>query len=165
MLHDFIVANREEIIERSRARLRARTPQKSIEAKLEHGVPIFLTQLVGALSPTAATSALHLVGTAASNRQIADSAALHGHELLRNGFTLAQVVHGYGDICQVVTTLAADTHAAISANDFHVFNRCLDDAIAGAVSAGHSANATSRPLTRCGLESSAMSCATFSALR
>jgi signal transduction histidine kinase len=135
MLHDFIVANREEIIERSRARLRARTPQKSIEAKLGHGVPIFLTQLVGALAPSAATRTLHLVGSASSNRQIADSAALHGQELLRNGFTPAQVVHGYGDICQVVTTLAAEKQAPIDANDFQVFNRCLDGAIAGAVSA------------------------------
>jgi signal transduction histidine kinase len=135
MLHDFIVANREEIIERTRTRLRARTPQKSIEAKLDHGVPIFLTQLVEALAPSASTSALHLVGTASSNQRIADSAALHGQELLRNGFTLAQVVHGYGDICQVVTTLAADSQAPISADDFHVFNRCLDDAIAGAVTA------------------------------
>jgi signal transduction histidine kinase len=63
------------------------------------------------------------------------SAALHGRELLRNGFSVGQVVHGYGDVCQVVTELAVETNAAISAADFHVFNRCLDDAIAGAVTA------------------------------
>jgi signal transduction histidine kinase len=45
------------------------------------------------------------------------------------------VVHGYGDVCQVVTELAAEKNAAISADEFRVFNRCLDDAIAGAVTA------------------------------
>lgn len=134
MLYDFIVANRGEIIERTRALVRGRTPQRSIEAKLEHGVPLFLTQLVAALTQGAGTSSIALVGTTGDD-QIADSATRHGHELLKNGFTLAQVVHGYGDICQVVTALAGEKHAAISAEDFHVFNRCLDDAIAAAVTA------------------------------
>ena len=66
---------------------------------------------------------------------ITDSATLHGHDLLRNGFTVAQVVHGYGDVCQVVTELAGETNGAISPAEFQVFNRCLDDAIAGAVTA------------------------------
>jgi signal transduction histidine kinase len=135
MLHDFIVANRGEIIERTRALVRGRTPQKSIEAKLEHGVPLFLTQLVRALTPGSLASAIAPVVAINANQQISDSASLHGHELLRNGFTLAQVVHGYGDICQVVTSLAGDANAPISTEDFNVFNRCLDDAIAAAVTA------------------------------
>ncbi len=55
--------------------------------------------------------------------------------MLRSGFTVAQVVHGYGDICQVVTAVAGELHAPISAEEFRVFNRCLDDAIAAAVTA------------------------------
>jgi signal transduction histidine kinase len=135
MLHDFIVANRGEIIERTRALVRARTAPKSLEAKLEHGVPLFLTQLVSALTAAPPANPTPAVAAATSHQQISDSASLHGHELLRNGFTLAQVVHGYGDICQVVTSLAGETHAAISTADFHVFNLCLDDAIAAAVTA------------------------------
>ncbi|HEV8551722.1 MAG TPA: HAMP domain-containing sensor histidine kinase [Polyangiaceae bacterium] len=135
ILHDFIVANRDEIIERTLTLVRERTPQKSIEAKLEHGVPLFLTQLLGALARRTEPSASRLAGTASSKQQIADSAGLHGHELLRGGFTVAQVVHGYGDVCQAVTALADETHAAISADDFHVFNRSLDEAIAAAVTA------------------------------
>ena len=83
----------------------------------------------------AATGALRIVRTDGPATAINDSAALHGQELLRNGFTVAQVVHGYGDVCQIVTELAVETNAAISADDFHVFNHCLDDAIAGAVTA------------------------------
>ena len=131
MLHDFILANRERIIERARARVRERTVAKSSDSKQEHGVPLFLTQLVNALTPMT----LHLVDSSAAQQSITDSATLHGAELLRNGFTVAQVVHGYGDVCQVVTELAGELNAAISPGDFRVFNRCLDDAIAGAVTA------------------------------
>jgi signal transduction histidine kinase len=135
MLHDFITAHRDQIIERARRRLKERTGSPVVEAKLENGIPLFLTQLADALAPAASARALRLAGTAGVNRSISDSAALHGHDLLRNGFTVGQVVHGYGDVCQIVTELASETNAPISAEDFHVFNRCLDDAIAGAVTA------------------------------
>src|SRR6187549_1453460 len=113
MLHDFIVANRDRIIERAQQRLKERTPPKSSQASLEHGVPLFLTQLADALLP-ASTQAIHLVNVtdaarANANQRIGDSAALHGTDLLRHGFTVAQVVHGYGDVCQVVTELASES--------------------------------------------------------
>jgi signal transduction histidine kinase len=136
MLREFILANRELIIERARERVRQRMPIGSSEARLEHGVPIFLMQLADALAEITSSRALHLLSTDAGPQQrINISAALHGRELLRNGFSVGQVVHGYGDVCQIVTELAVETNAAISAADFQVFNRCLDDAIAGAVTA------------------------------
>jgi signal transduction histidine kinase len=42
-------------------------------------------------------------------------------------------VHDYGDVCQAITELAVKTNASISTDDFRMLNRCLDDAIAGAV--------------------------------
>ncbi|HEV8548718.1 MAG TPA: HAMP domain-containing sensor histidine kinase [Polyangiaceae bacterium] len=135
MLHDFIIAHRDRIIERARGRVRERTLARATDSKLEHGVPLFLTQLADALKPASTHGTLHLVGAGDARQTITDSATLHGHDLLRNGFTVAQVVHGYGDVCQVVTEMATETNAAISASDFQVFNRCLDDAIAGAVTA------------------------------
>lgn len=136
MLREFILANRELIIERARQRVRRRMPASSSEARLEHGIPIFLTQLADALALTGPPGALQLVSSDSDRQQaIAASSALHGRELLRNGFTVGQVVHGYGDVCQIVTELASETNAAISATDFHMFNLCLDDAIAGAVTA------------------------------
>jgi len=135
MLHDFILANRERIIERARRRVRERRAPRTSEAKLENGIPLFLTQLVHALVPAGAAQVEGDGGDAASSRRITDTAALHGHDLLRDGFTVAQVVHGYGDVCQVVTELASETQAAISSEDFQAFNGCLDDAIAGAVTA------------------------------
>ena len=61
------------------------------------------------------------------------SAGLHGHDLLLKGFTVSQVVHDYGDVCQTITELAVETKAPISIDDFRMLNRCLDDAIASAV--------------------------------
>lgn len=133
MLREFILANRDLIIDRARQRVCKRMPAASREARLEHGIPIFLTQLADALAEVASSGALHLVND--PRGAIDASAALHGRELLRDGFTVGQVVHGYGDVCQVVTELAVETNAAISAADFHIFNLCLDDAIAGAVTA------------------------------
>jgi signal transduction histidine kinase len=46
---------------------------------------------------------------------------------------VSQVVHDYGDICQAVTELAVELAAPIDADDFRTLNRCLDDAIASAV--------------------------------
>jgi signal transduction histidine kinase len=87
-----------------------------------HGVPVFLEQLEGALR-----------GGPTSSADIAQSALQHGHELLLKGFTVSQVVHDYGDVCQAITELAVKTNASISTDDFRMLNRCLDDAIAGAV--------------------------------
>ena len=132
MLQDFIVANREEIIERARRRVSGRVAPKSNDLLLEHGVPILLTQIVNAL---AEARTLREVGALASTTEIRDTAELHGHDLLRSGLTVAQVVNGYGDVCQVVTELAGEATVVISAQEFHVFNKCLDQAMAGAVTA------------------------------
>src|SRR6185503_7193763 len=64
---------------------------------------------------------------------IGASAARHGGDLLRLGFTLSQVVHDYGDVCQTITALAVEQNASISVEEFHTLNRCLDTAIAEAV--------------------------------
>lgn len=135
MLYDFIVENRERIIASVRSRVRERAAPSAIEGKLEHGIPRFLTELVEALTPATSAGTVPLAVARDRTKKIGDTAALHGHDLLKNGFSIAQVVHGYGDVCQVVTELASGMGAAISADDFHVFNRCLDDAIAGAVTA------------------------------
>jgi hypothetical protein len=59
----------------------------------------------------------------------------HGRQLLTRGFTVDQVVRDCGDVCQSITELAVETDTAISAEDFRTLNQCLDDAIAGAVTA------------------------------
>ena len=134
MIHDFILSNSEQIVDRARMRGRDRARGKSSEARLAHGIPLFLSQLAEQLVPTESTNLLQMVSSEDAS-SITDSAALRGHRLLKSGFTVAQVVHGYGDVCQVVTDLARETRAPISNEEFHVFDRCIDEAIAGAVGA------------------------------
>jgi hypothetical protein len=61
------------------------------------------------------------------------SATQHGDELRQKGFTVAQVIHDYGDLCQAITELAVEREASIRPEKFGALNRCLDDAIAAAV--------------------------------
>lgn len=65
--------------------------------------------------------------------EIGTTAALHGRELSRQGFTIEQVVHDYGDLCQAITDLAFEHHALIEIDEFRTLNRCLDNGIADAV--------------------------------
>jgi signal transduction histidine kinase len=124
VLHEFVSDNREEIIHRCRTKVLARSIPPPTLAELEYGVPTFLDQLVDALG-----------AHPASPRGIDTTAARHGRDLQLQGFTVSQVVHDYGDVCQSITDLAIDIGASISADDFRVLNRCLDDAIASAVTA------------------------------
>ena len=122
VLHEFITVNRDEIIRRCRAKVATRSVPPPTEAEIDHGVPVFLDQLRDALRLGQITSP-----------EIGRSAIKHGHDLLRQGFTVSQVVHDYGDVCQAITELAVELNVPISTDDFRTLNRCLDDAIAGAV--------------------------------
>lgn len=65
--------------------------------------------------------------------EISRTATEHGRDLQGQGFTVSQVVHDYGDICQAITELAMELNAPIRTEDFRMLNRSLDDAIASAV--------------------------------
>ena len=63
------------------------------------------------------------------------TASEHGRDLLDLGYTVDQVVHDYGDLCQVITDLAIERREQVSVGAFRTLNRCLDNAIADAVTA------------------------------
>jgi hypothetical protein len=141
MIHQFLKTHRAELISRCRAKAVKRN--RTTVPESAHGVPQFLTQLIETFrveqTPEARAHhrslgpgrpSLALVPT-----DIAGTASLHGEELRRQGATIDQVVHDYGDLCQALTELALEREATISVDEFHTFNRCLDDAIADAVSA------------------------------
>ena len=126
MLYEFVAIHQKDIVARARDRVRRRSWPSISSREIEHGVPLFLTQL---------SETLRLEATAApfSSDAIGFTAARHGAELLAAGFNVAQVVHDYGDICQVITEIAVEQHAPITVEEFHTLNRCLDAAIAEAV--------------------------------
>ncbi len=87
---------------------------------------VFLGQLADTLQN-------ELSATPEAAETIGQTAALHGRELLGLGFSLSQVVHDYGDICQALTQIALEQNLTITTQEFHILNRCLDTAIAEAV--------------------------------
>ena len=116
-----ISTNRDDIISRCRVKVASRPVPPPTRAEIDHGVPLFLDQLVGALQRGASSSV-----------EIADTAACMG-TIFCGRVYLSQVVHDYGDVCQSITELAVERSAPISIDDFRVLNGCLDDAIASAV--------------------------------
>lgn len=131
MLYEFLTAHREEIIARCRAKVAGvagRTSQRAPEGELGHGVPIFLDQLVETLC-----FELNSGASLDPSVKMGESAIKNGNDLLRIGITVAQVVHAYGDVCQSVTELAMELDSSITTQEFRTLNRCLDDAIAEAV--------------------------------
>jgi signal transduction histidine kinase len=122
MLGNFISSNRGEIIARCRARVLARSAPRATDDELEHGIPAFLDQLAAILK-----------SKLLSGSDVGPAATVHGRDLLRDGFTVAQVVQDYGDVCQTITEMAIEQQATITTEEFRALNLCLDEAIAGAV--------------------------------
>jgi hypothetical protein len=138
MLHEFLTENRQLLIDRCRDKAAKRSERVAAVASIDHGVPLFLEQLVETLKTEQNTSARNgdaEPSPAPAPTPIGRAAALHGAELLRRGFTVDQVVHDYGDVCQSVTALAIERATIISSDEFRTLNRCLDNAIADAVAA------------------------------
>ena len=67
--------------------------------------------------------------------EIGVSATAHGKELLDLGYSLDQVVHDYGNLCQAITDLAFEQNQPFSVDEFRTLNRCLDNSIADSVTA------------------------------
>ena len=141
MLHEFLNANRDELIERCRVKVAHRRAPNVTDAHLEHGIPLFIDQLTKTLRLEQTAEPLQsrrVSGPAGGGgesgaSEISGSAAQHGRELFQHGFTVEQVVHDYGDLCQAITELASEYGKPIQIEEFRTLNRCLDNAIAGAV--------------------------------
>ena len=140
MLHEFLTQNRAELIRRCTAKVARRPAPRPSPAGVEHGVPLLIDQLIQSLKTELWTESIRqsdssptTAGELSAQAEIGRTAMLHGSELLKQGLAVDQVVHGYGDLCQAVTELAYAQNVAINVDEFRTLNRCLDDAIAGAV--------------------------------
>jgi len=135
MLYQFLTANRSELIKRCQEKTARRSMPFMPPALVNHGVPLFLKQLVEVLHGEHLTTEREHSDTepTPAHTDIGKAAALHGAEMLRLGHSIDQVVHEYGDVCQTVTDLAVEKKVAISIDEFRTLNRCLDNAIADAV--------------------------------
>ena len=155
MLYTFLTAHQDEILAATEKKTVELAGEHPTSAQLKQGLLIFYRQIIAIVhsaekpaSPPPmdvqkiATAADHgdeptmaMAAGRPEEAELAKAAGQHGIELLNLGYKLSHVVHSYGAICQSVTEVASKRKAAISAGEFHAFNRCLDVAIAGAVTA------------------------------
>lgn len=127
MLCDFLVDHRDLILDLTRQKTADISEARPSSEVLERGLPIFYEHLIAVLrdevgSPHEAHPKADLLATSE-----------HGKELSRLGYTVSQVVYGYGVICQAITETAGTMDVGFGAREFSVLNLCLDKAIAEAV--------------------------------
>ena len=139
-MHTFLRNNRSELIARCVHKVAQRPKRAATAEQLANGVPLFLDQLTRTLEAEEADEAAESArisgpsgGDSLALSEMGVSATAHGKELLKLGFTVDQVVHDYGDLCQAITDLAFERDAPFSIDEFRTLNRCLDNAIADAV--------------------------------
>ncbi|WP_250511697.1 HAMP domain-containing sensor histidine kinase [Caballeronia sp. GACF4] len=139
MMHNFLSNNRSELVERCRAKVASRPTRAASDAQLKNGVPMFLDQLIKTLrieqgsDPLASRAVSGAAGGIMTESEMGATAGQHGHALHLLGYTIAQVVHDYGDLCQAITDLAHERDVPFQINEYRTLNRCLDNAIAKAV--------------------------------
>lgn len=139
-MRGFLLNNRDELIQRCKDKVALRPSRGATREQLLNGIPMFLDQLTRTLAAEDdgdAAGGLRISGPsggdAAALSEMGVSATVHGGELLGLGYTVDQVVHDYGDLCQAITDLAVERDAPFSVDQFRTLNRCLDNAIADAV--------------------------------
>ncbi|GEP45827.1 sensor histidine kinase [Brevifollis gellanilyticus] len=140
MLHEFLSLHRVELIQRCQTKVAKRASPEATADELDHGVPFFLDQLIKTLTMEQTANPMESRkvsgpegGGKPAHSELGDMAARHGGELMRRGFTVEQVVHDYGDLCQSITDLAFEINEPVNVDEFRTLNRCLDNAIAMAV--------------------------------
>jgi signal transduction histidine kinase len=139
VLHEFLTANRADLIERCRIKTCQRATPRTAPDEILHGVPSFLDQLIRTLQMEQTAEPLQSrkisgpAGGGPAVSEIAATAVLDGREFSRQGWSVEQVVHHYGDLCQAITDLAFERKEPIDTDEFRTLNRCLDNGIADAV--------------------------------
>src|SRR5687768_5891700 len=124
-MHEFLTKHRAELIERCRAKVAERAAREGTAEELEHGVPLFLDQLIKTLRVEQTANPMQsrkvsgfAGGVTPTFSEIGGSAAQHGGECFARGFTVDQVVHDYGDLCQAITDLACELRASFKIDEF-----------------------------------------------
>jgi hypothetical protein len=141
MMSGFLATHGDELMRRCEAKVALRPIHHAGAATgAGSGIPLFLAQLQRTLEAEERHQPLESLrisgasgGDALAASEMGAAATRHGQDLLALGYSVDQVVHGYGDLCQALTDLAFQLDAPIPVAEFRTLNRCLDNAIANAV--------------------------------
>jgi signal transduction histidine kinase len=118
VLHEFFNSARDAIIGRARLKAGERASPSATEEELVKGMSLIVDHVVETLQFAGPPS-----------EAVSDVGHIHGHEVLRVGLSVSQVVHDYEHVHQAVAELASERGAPLTAHD----HRALDHAIAQAV--------------------------------
>ena len=140
IMYNFLLHHRDELIARCKQKVAERPNRSATPRQLANGVPLFIDQLTRTLKAEEAAQpaeSLRISGPSGGDSlavsEMGAAAAAHGKALLDLGYSVDQVVHDYGDLCQAITGLAFELDAPFAVLEFRTLNRCLDNAIASAV--------------------------------
>ncbi len=135
MLYDFLKIHREEITKLCKEKVSNDSESKPTSMLLDKGLPIFYDELIGVLERTATANENDIQSKVfqKTNRIKKGDAATHGRESLRLGYSISQVVHSYGAICQSITEFVQLKSFKMKPREFRDLNYSLDCAIAEAV--------------------------------
>lgn len=132
MLYEFLLAERDEILALCSNKIALLADSRSSSDEMEKGLPIFYDELIEILRTDTDESGQARNNTIESVHR--DSAERRGKESLKLGYSISQVVHGYGALCQAITEyLESNSSQNASPREFNRLNFCLDIAIAEAV--------------------------------
>jgi len=131
-MHRFLFGNRDELVARCKRKVAQRHQRAATEQQLAHGVPMFLDQLTRTLAAESDDNEAASIaisgpsgGDSRALSEIGLSATAHGKALLDLGYTVDQVVHDYGDLCQAITDLAFERNAPFAVAEFRTLNEPL----------------------------------------
>src|SRR6185312_14117148 len=108
MLHEFLAAHRADLIDRCRSKVaRRRSLATAFElASSFRGLPDQLIKTLRVEQTSEPMRSRKVSGPSGGGTpvlsEIGVAAARHGRELLEHGFSVDQVVHDYGDLCQAI---------------------------------------------------------------
>jgi hypothetical protein len=120
MLHDFLTRERNAIITVAKQKAVESQRSRMTSGALEEGWGIFYDELIALLKRD---EPFEFHDEEGSYTLVAEK---HSEEYLRLGYTISEVVHRYGIICQAITGLATELGYEITSREFRQFNVSLD---------------------------------------
>lgn len=125
---------RQEILEKCRIKVAEASGSRATTYQLERGLPTLYDELIEVLRISLEDDSSQARYRLVNDTITAKASLHHARESYRLGYTVSQLVHGYGCICQGITEFAHEVGAPITSAEFSQLNLCLDTAIAQAVS-------------------------------
>lgn len=133
-LYLLLVDHRTQILARCHRKVSDALGPYSSGYSIEVGIPELYEEMIEVLRISLECDSAETREKLVKETVKAGASCRHAQDSYRQGFTVSQLVHGYGCICQGITEYASEIDAQITSAEFAQLNLCLDVAIAHAVS-------------------------------